>query len=71
MQSKLIQCIQCNTEFEFSVSSQIEFEAKGYDEPKRCPECRKRKSKASADNSNGNWRNKKKRHHDRYENEEN
>ena len=69
MESKTIKCIQCDTEFEFSVASQREFEAKGYDEPKRCPDCRKRKSKTSTNDSNGKWRNKKKRYHDRIEGE--
>ena len=69
MESKIIQCIQCDNEFEFSVASQLEYEAKGYDEPKRCPECRKRKSKASSSNSDEKRRNKKKRFHDRYDDE--
>jgi len=69
MESKILTCIQCDSEFEFSVANQLEYEAKGYDEPKRCPECRKRKSKSSSNttSSDGKWRNKKKRHHDRYD----
>jgi hypothetical protein len=66
-ESKIIECIQCDAEFEFSVSSQLEYAEKGYDEPKRCPACRKRKSKASSDDSNGRWRGKKKNHHSKYE----
>jgi hypothetical protein len=69
-ESKIIECIQCDAEFEFSVSSQLEYEAKGYDEPKRCPACRKRKSKASSADSEDRWRGKKKNYHskDAYEN---
>jgi hypothetical protein len=69
MESKIIQCVQCDAEFEFTAEEQQEYESKGYDEPKRCPDCRRRKSKFTSDNSNGQWKNKKKRHHDRYDDE--
>ena len=64
MESKIIKCIQCDSEFEFSVASQLEYEVRGYDEPKRCPECRRRKSKSGSSGSEGKWKNKKKRYHD-------
>jgi NAD-dependent SIR2 family protein deacetylase len=67
MESKLIYCVQCDAEFEFSVEDQQAYEAKGYDEPKRCPDCRRRKLKSSTNDSDDKWKTKKKRHHDRYD----
>jgi hypothetical protein len=29
MESKILTCIQCDSEFEFSVANQLEYEAKG------------------------------------------
>lgn len=45
MQDQLITCVQCNTEFEFSAKEQQFYENKGFNPPKRCPQCRKNKSK--------------------------
>lgn len=53
MENKIIQCIQCDTEFEFTPFNQEEYAAKGYDEPKRCPTCRKHKIKTSFDGHEG------------------
>lgn len=67
METKIIQCIQCDSEFEFSPVNQREYEAKGYDEPKRCPACRKRKTKASFDGYEGRKKGKKRHYHSKYE----
>jgi hypothetical protein len=48
METKLLTCIQCNAEFEFTVSEQRYYREKGFDMPKRCPVCRKHKSKLNA-----------------------
>lgn len=40
-----IVCIQCGCEFELNSQQQDYFNSRGFDLPKRCPECRKRKSK--------------------------
>jgi hypothetical protein len=45
MESKWIVCIQCDSEFEFDTEDQIRYAEKGYDEPQRCPACRKHKTK--------------------------
>lgn len=45
MRDQLIICVQCNTEFEFSAKEQQFYENKGFNPPKRCPQCRKNKSK--------------------------
>ncbi|HHP7233839.1 MAG TPA: zinc-ribbon domain containing protein [Desulfobacterales bacterium] len=41
-----IVCIQCDREFELDDQQQEHLHSMGFDLPKRCPECRKRKSKA-------------------------
>jgi hypothetical protein len=45
MESKWIVCVQCDYEFEFDTEDQIRYAEKGYDDPQRCPDCRKHKSK--------------------------
>jgi hypothetical protein len=45
-QTMTVTCIQCGRDFEFSASEQIEFAAKGFDPPKRCPDCRRKKGKS-------------------------
>ena len=40
-EDKTIQCVDCGTEFVFSVEDQEFFQSKGYtNEPKRCASCR-------------------------------
>ncbi|QTA86601.1 zinc-ribbon domain containing protein [Desulfonema magnum] len=46
MEDKVIYCIQCDEPFNFSISEQNYFAAKGFDEPTRCSECRKKKRSA-------------------------
>jgi len=51
MSDKTISCIQCGTSFVFTAQEQARFMARGFNMPKRCPECRKNKSKwAGLDN---------------------
>jgi hypothetical protein len=45
MQTEWLTCIQCDSEFEFDVSEQLRHVEKGYDLPRRCPACRKHKTK--------------------------
>ncbi|PQP35278.1 cytochrome C551 [Desulfobacteraceae bacterium SEEP-SAG9] len=45
METKFITCVQCDAEFEFTVSEQRYYNERGFDVPKRCPVCRKHKSK--------------------------
>lgn len=45
MKDKTIICIQCDRPFVFSVLEQEHFKEQGFDDPRRCPACRKNKSK--------------------------
>jgi len=47
MKEKTIACNQCGTLFIFTVSQQERVSALGLDEPKRCRDCREKKSKGS------------------------
>jgi hypothetical protein len=48
MRNKTIICIQCDEPFIFPVAEQERFERNGFDEPRRCPSCRKKKQKEMA-----------------------
>ena len=48
IESVFITCIQCETEFEFTVKEQEKFQQRGFDPPLRCPICRKNKDKKTA-----------------------
>ena len=45
MQEKRIICTQCGNPFVFTVPEQKRFNSLGFDAPKRCAECRKKKMK--------------------------
>lgn len=45
MKTEFINCAQCDSEFEFTPSEQEQYFRKGFDPPKRCPDCRRKKSK--------------------------
>ena len=47
MEDILINCIQCGADFEFSIDDQIRHSEMNFDDPKRCPDCRRRKSKST------------------------
>ncbi len=44
MKDKMIACIQCKRPFVFSGAEQERFLTLGFDIPKCCPDCRKKKS---------------------------
>jgi hypothetical protein len=46
MDNKSIECVQCLKEFDFSVSEQMYYDKRGFDEPKRCPDCRRHRAKS-------------------------
>jgi len=50
MDTIILECIQCQNEFEYSGSEQEYHGRMGFDEPRRCPYCRKHKTKASVTN---------------------
>lgn len=43
MTDKTLTCVQCQSAFIFSAGEQEFYEQKGFQEPKRCPDCRKQK----------------------------
>lgn len=45
MEDILLTCIQCETEFVFNIREQLKYERLGFTEPRRCPQCRRHKSK--------------------------
>ncbi len=49
MENMIITCIQCGAEFDFSIDDQIRHREMKFDNPKRCPACRKHKSKLKDD----------------------
>lgn len=48
MENIEIECMSCGQAFEFTVYEQLLFRRKNFDEPRRCPDCRKQKLKAKA-----------------------
>ena len=45
MDDQFLECVQCEELFLFTVAEQQKFLNMGYDPPKRCPRCRKNRSK--------------------------
>jgi hypothetical protein len=60
MKDKTITCIQCESEFVFTVAEQARFLAHGFTKPRRCPECRKKKDRGIEINDNGKDKGKRK-----------
>ena len=58
METILLECIQCQSEFEYSPAEQEYHDRMGFDDPKRCPYCRKHKTKV-ADNHRYDGRSRK------------
>jgi hypothetical protein len=63
----VLDCMQCGKSFVFSLVEQARCEAKGFDAPKRCPDCRRKKEKT--ENSGGmSWKDKGRKRHGRRRN---
>ena len=45
MQKKLLICVQCQNQFLLSAEEHERLVSKGFAMPKRCPDCRKKKSR--------------------------
>jgi len=58
MEDMFINCVQCGADFEFSVDDQIRHQEMNFDDPKRCPDCRKKKSR-STDSRNKKFNHRK------------
>ena len=69
MRSEWIVCVQCDDEFEFSVTDQIRYERKGFEPPHRCPNCRKHKSRVISLDSKPETKNRKVMYRDKREKE--
>ncbi len=50
---KTVKCIDCGKDFEFTAKEQKFYKEKNFQEPKRCPACRKARKR----NNQGNRRN--------------
>ncbi|MFC1811433.1 zinc-ribbon domain containing protein [Thermodesulfobacteriota bacterium] len=62
MESIIITCIQCDTEFEFTDKEQEKFQQRGFDPPLRCFSCRKNKSREIERDEIRKFKNKKRQH---------
>ena len=69
MNGKRINCIQCENDFVISQEELDFLQARGFDEPRRCPLCRKRKSRSSDQHNTGRRNDKKKHYRMKYEND--
>lgn len=59
MQDQTIYCIQCDNPFTFTVAEQKRVNSQGFDAPKRCPECRRKKQKSGNSEGRRRKRNRK------------
>lgn len=51
-ETKKITCVDCSKEFELTAKNIAWFEQQGFDLPKRCPDCRKKRKEARATQTN-------------------
>ncbi|HOO90139.1 MAG TPA: zinc-ribbon domain containing protein [Syntrophales bacterium] len=59
MEDIRIGCIQCGREFVFTAAEQRQYKKRNFSNPRRCPECRKKKAKMNGTDENSKSRNKK------------
>ena len=45
MEDQILNCVQCDESFLFTTAEQQKFSGMGFDSPRRCPHCRKNRSK--------------------------
>ena len=64
VKDKIITCIQCESPFVLTAAEQAQLFARGFGIPKRCPNCRKKKSKMTMEIGQGR-KNKEKKRQDR------
>ncbi|MBC8392020.1 MAG: zinc-ribbon domain containing protein [Deltaproteobacteria bacterium] len=67
MEDMVIICIQCENEFRFSIEEKQKFQLLGFDEPQRCPGCRKNKSKTIYLPENRRVKDKKRHYRQKYD----
>ena len=66
MESIIITCIQCDTDFEFTREEQEKFRKRGFDPPLRCSYCRKKKSRESERDEIKKFKDKKRQYRPKY-----
>jgi len=62
MKDLIISCIQCARSFVFTVKEQERALARGFSNPKRCPECRNNKERTLEAQTGGRDKSRKKPH---------
>lgn len=70
MEDQILICIQCESEFAFTPDEQKRYERMGFDEPHRCPQCRKHKSKKEDQTVRIRQKDKKKHYRMKYEDDD-
>lgn len=55
MKNKILVCVDCGDEFEFTAKDQQFFEEKGFSAPKRCKSCRAKKKAQRAAQEGGGY----------------
>lgn len=63
MNVEILQCIQCERYFEFSKVEQERCASRGFDPPKRCPECRRHRQPMESEETASRRGQKKRRQH--------
>lgn len=64
MKAKMLTCIQCENQFILSTAEYERLHYRGFSIPRRCPDCRKRKSKNILE-INVDWAHKRRKRHGR------
>jgi rubrerythrin len=67
METQFVVCIQCGQEFEFPPDEQARYLDRGFDAPRRCPSCRRKKSKYSGNGPERRRNGKKRDYRMKYE----
>jgi hypothetical protein len=62
LKDKYFNCIQCEKQFILTVAEQAKLFSRGFGLPRRCPDCRRHKSKIVSGGED-EWRNKGRRGH--------
>jgi hypothetical protein len=58
MPDKTITCTECGNEFNFSAEEQDFYNERGFQEPKRCKDCRERRKRQRSDQGGGHGYNR-------------
>ncbi|MEW5914027.1 MAG: zinc-ribbon domain containing protein [Thermodesulfobacteriota bacterium] len=67
MDDKHLICEQCGGEFVFSEQEQERHARKGFDPPRRCPDCRRKRTKLDG---SGSWEPRRRRQQHAWEHDE-